>query len=87
MTNFTITLSDTEVKSLEYASVSVQDWIQGAASARALIGQEEIIAKLVAHCNENDITIATGIEAQVTQAYELNVVDTLSNVQSSMGIE
>ena len=57
MTNFTITLSDTEVKSLEYASVSVQDWIQGAASARALIGQEEIIAKLVAHCNENDITI------------------------------
>jgi hypothetical protein len=87
MANFTITLSDTEVKSLEYASVSVQDWIQGAASARALIGQEEIIRKLVAHCNANDIAIATGVEAQVTQAYELDVVDTLANVQLTMEIE
>ena len=38
--------------------------------------QEEIIAALVAHCNANDITIATGVDAQITQAYDLKVVKT-----------
>lgn len=74
MADYTITLTDTEVKCMEYCAADVDDWITNAATNRARLAQEEIIAKLVAHCNENDITIATGIDAQVTQAYDLGVV-------------
>jgi hypothetical protein len=61
---------------MEYASVSVQDWADNALHNRARIAQEEIISALVAHCNENEVAIATGADAQVTQAFELGVVKT-----------
>ena len=38
--------------------------------------KDEIISLLVAHCNANGITIATGEDAQITQAFELEVVKT-----------
>ena len=80
MADITVSLTDTQVKCLEYASYSVQDWCDNAIHNRARIAQEEIIAKLVEHCNANSIAIATGADAQVTQAYTLKVVDTLKNV-------
>lgn len=80
MANITVTVTDTQVKCLEYAAYSVQDWCDNAIHNRARIAQEEIIAALVAHCNANDIAIATGTDAQVAQAYELGVVDTSRNI-------
>lgn len=80
MANITVTLTDTQVKCLEFAAYSVQDWCDNVIHNRAYIAQEEIIAKLVAHCNENSIAIATGADAQVTQAYTLKLIDTLKNV-------
>ena len=76
MPDITVVLTDTQNKCMEYASVSVQDWANNALHNRARIAQEEIIAALVAHCNENEIAIATGVDAQVTQAFELGVVKT-----------
>ena len=76
MPNITISITDTENKCLEYAAASPQDWIDNAATSRARIAKNEIISLLVAHCNENDIAIATGEDAQVTQAYDLEVVKT-----------
>jgi len=83
MPNITITVTDTELKSLEYAAVSVQDWADNALTNRARIAKDEIIEKLVAHCNANGIAIATGEDAQVTQAFDLDVVDTAANVQAA----
>tara|TARA_R110000851_G_scaffold313595_1_gene475283 strand:+ start:836 stop:1108 length:273 start_codon:yes stop_codon:yes gene_type:complete len=83
MANITVTLSDTQTKSLEYMAYSVQDWANNALQERARIAQEEIIASLVAHCNANSIAIATGADAQVTQAYSLSVVDTAKNIEDS----
>jgi hypothetical protein len=83
MANITVTLSDTQTKSLEYASYSVQDWCDNAIHNRARIAQEEIIAALVAHCNANDVAIATGVDAQVTQAYSLGVVATAKSIQDA----
>ena len=79
MAEIKVTVTDTQVKCLEYAAYSVQDWCDNAIHNRAHIAQEEIIAKLVAHCNAKDIAIATGTDAQVTQAYTLKVVDTGKN--------
>ena len=83
MAEIKVTVTDTQVKCLEYAAYSVQDWCDNAIHNRARIAQDEIIASLVAHCNANDIAIATGTDAQVAQAYELGVVDTSKNITDS----
>ena len=80
MAEIKVTLSDTQIKCLEYITYSVQDWCDNAIHNRARIAQGEIIAALVAHCNEKGIAIATGADAQVAQAYELKVVDTAKNI-------
>ena len=83
MANITVILTDTQTKSLEYVAYSVQDWCDNAIHNRARIAQEDIIAKLVAHCNANSVAIATGVDAQVTQAYSLGVVDTAKNISDA----
>lgn len=84
MAEIKVTVSDTQMKCLEYAAYSVQDWSNNALHNRARVAQEEIIAKLVAHCNEKGIALATGADAQVTQAYTLKVVDTAKNIQDNL---
>tara|TARA_B100001250_G_scaffold341768_1_gene309865 strand:- start:93 stop:362 length:270 start_codon:yes stop_codon:yes gene_type:complete len=79
MATYTITLTDTETKSLEYVAASNQDWIDNAAKNRANIAKEEIISLNTAHCNKNGIAIAVGETAQVTQAYTLGVVKTAAD--------
>ena len=74
MADYTITLTDTETKAMEYIAINVDDWITNASQHRARVAIEEIVAKLVSHCNENDIALAVGQDAQVTQAYDLGIV-------------
>ena len=84
MAEIIVTVSDTQVKCLEYVAYSVQDWCDNAIHERARVAQEEIIAKLVEHCNANSIALAVGTDKQVAQAYELKVVDTAKNVSDSL---
>ena len=79
MANYTITLTDTEKKSLEYVAADNDEWITNAAKARANVAKEEIISLNTAHCNKNSVAIAVGEDAQVTQAYTLGVVKTASD--------
>ena len=72
--DYTITLTDTEKKSMESITADVKEWITNAAINRARQAKDEIIAALITHCNNNSIAIATGEDAQVTQAYTLGVV-------------
>ena len=81
--DYTITLTDTEKKSMEYITTDVKDWITNAATNRARIAKENIIALNTAHCNANSIAIAVGEDAQVTQAYTLGVVKKASEVTGS----
>ena len=71
-----IEVTDTELKCMEYAAASPQDWADNAVTNRARIAGDEIVAALVAHCNENSIALAVGRDAQITQAFELGVVQT-----------
>ena len=77
--DYTITLTDTEKKSMEYIAVDVDEWITNAAKNRARIAKEEILALNTEHCNNNSIAIAVGEDAQVTQAYTLGVVSKATN--------
>ena len=83
MAEIKVTVTDVQMKCLESVAYSVQDWCDNAIHNRARIAQDEIIAKLVAHCNENSIALAVGKDAQVTQAYELKVVDTVKNISDA----
>lgn len=87
MPNITISVTDTELKSLEYAALSPSDWADNAVTNRARIAKDEIIASLVAHCNANNIAIATGEDAQVAQAYDLEVVKTAAVRQAESEAE
>ena len=78
--DYTITVTDTEKKALEYCAVDVDEYLTNFATNRARKAKDEIIEKLVKHCKANGITIATGVDAQVTQAYSLGVVKTLKQL-------
>jgi|TARA_R100001510_G_scaffold13008_1_gene10158 hypothetical protein len=83
MAEIKVTVTDVQMKCLESIAYSVQDWCDNAIHNRARIAQDEIIAKLVAHCNEKSIALAVGKDAQVTQAYDLKVVDTVKNISDA----
>ena len=83
MADYTITLTDTEIKSLKTVMVDIDEWVTNAATNRARIAKKDIIAKLVEHCNANNIAIATGEDAQVTQAYTLNIVEEVTSDSST----
>ena len=72
----TIELTDTELKCMEYCALSPQDWADNAVTNRARIAGDEIVAAVVAHCNENSIALAVGRDAQIAQAFDLEVVKT-----------
>jgi len=76
--NYTITLTDAQVKAVRVDMVDIQDWLENAITVRAELAQNKIIEKLVAHCNENEIALAVGTSAQVDQAYELGLVSEAS---------
>ena len=75
---YTITLTDAQVKAVRVDMVDIQDWLENAITVRAELAQNKIIEKLVAHCNENEIALAVGTSAQVDQAYELGLVSEAS---------
>ncbi len=76
MPDITISLTDTEKKALETVMIDIEDWTDNVVTNRARIVKLEIISLLVSHCNANSIDIATGEDAQVTQAYDLGIVKT-----------
>jgi len=81
MANYTVKLTDTEDKAMSYCAMSTQDWVDNALKVRARTAKDEIIVLNTAHCNANNIQIATGEDAQVTQAFDLKVVKTAKERQ------
>ena len=84
MTDYKVTLTDTEDKAMTYCTVSTQDWVDNALKNRARIAKEEIIALNTTHCNANNIQIATGEDAQVAQAFTLKVVKTAKEREAEL---
>jgi hypothetical protein len=77
--DYKITITTTEKKAMDTITNDTHEWIKNAVQNRARIAKEDIIAILVSHCNANDITLATGEEAQVQQAYDLKLVEAVSS--------
>ena len=84
MAKYEIELTDIEDKALSFVAYSQKDWIDNATKNRARLAKEEIIALNTAHCNANNIQIATGEDAQVAQAFTLKVVKTAKEAQEEV---
>ena len=70
MTTYTITLTDAEVKAMEYVALSVQDWADNALQNRARIAMDEIYNEEVARMTADPAitTIPADKEAVVLAA-------------------
>ena len=75
MVDYTINVSDVNDKVLGYVANSQQEWIENCINARLIQAKAEIINILITHCNENNITLATGEDAQINQAFDLGLVE------------
>ena len=75
MVDYTINVNDVNDKVLGYVANSQQEWIENCVSARLIGAKAEIINILITHCNENNISLATGEDAQINQAFDLGLVE------------
>jgi hypothetical protein len=76
MNNYTITLTDTEKKAMEYAAYDPQEWIENAMKERARIATEEIVKICVEKCLETNIQIPSSKDDMVLLAFENGWVKT-----------
>ena len=82
MVDYTITISDVDNKVLGYVAHDQKDWIDNCISARMVAGKRDIINALIQQCNENGVTIASGEDAQINQAFDLGVVQLAKDIVS-----
>ena len=80
MPDITVTITDTDEKCLNTVMVGIGTWTDNVVTNRARVAQEEILSDLLKHCNENSIAMATGVDAQITQAYAVGVANTATDV-------
>ena len=74
MANFTFTITSAEEKAMESICVDIKEWGENAVKSRAAEAIQNITTRLIDHCNTNEIAIATGVEAQIDQAYSLGLI-------------
>lgn len=76
MATYSVNVSDSDHKAFEYIANTPQDWVENAVQARIQLAKTDILQRLQEHCNANEIAMAVGESAQITQAYDLGVVQT-----------
>jgi len=74
MADINLTIEAHKLKALESEFPDVTAFFQNFVEHRYLLREKDILDKLIAHCNENDIAMATGVSSQIDQAYELNLI-------------
>ena len=76
-------ITDTELKCLNTVMFGIGTWADNAVTNRARIARDEILSDLLKHCNDNGLTMATGVDAQITQAYAVGVANTATTEYSA----
>lgn len=87
MPNIIVELTDTQMKGLEYAALSVQDWAENALTERARIANDEIVKMTVEHCLDNNIQVPATREEIVAYAFANGIVMTAADRQAQAEAE
>jgi hypothetical protein len=87
MPNITITLTDTQMKGLEYAAVSPQDWAENAVTERARIANDEIVQMYTNRALDEGVQIPTTRELIVADAFTRGWVQTAAEAQAAVEAE
>lgn len=82
MATITITLTATQMKGLEYAALSPQEWAENAVTERARIANDEIVNMTVQHCLDNSVQVPATREDIVAYAFANGVVKTAAERQA-----
>jgi hypothetical protein len=82
MATITITLTATQMKGLEYAALSPQDWIDNAVHERCRIAIDEIVQVTVAKCLETGTQIPGSRDEMVDLAFAQGWVKTAADRQA-----
>ena len=69
-----ITISDTDYKVFKHSCTEPEIWVEVAVAEKLTKVKKRILNLLVEHCNANSIALAVGEEAQILQAFELELV-------------
>jgi len=73
--DITITLTDAEVKAMEYAAASPQEWIENAIKNRANIATQDITKIVVDHCLANSLSIPNTVEGIIDLGFSEKVIE------------
>jgi hypothetical protein len=87
MPEITITLTDTQVKGLEYVSVSPQDWAENAVTERARIANDEIVQMYTNRALDEGVQIPATRELIVADAFTRGWAQTAAERQTAADAE
>ena len=82
MPNITITLTDTQLKGLEYVALSPQDWAENAVTERARIANDEIVQMYTNRALDEGVAIPATRELIVADAFTREWAKTAAQVQA-----
>jgi len=84
MPTITVQLTDTQLKGLEYAAVSPQDWADNALTNRARIANDEIVKIVVDYCLDNGIQVPATRDDIVAYGFDNDIVKTAAVRQQEL---
>ena len=87
MPSITVELTDTQLKGLEYAAVSPQDWADNALTNRARIANDEIVQIVMNYCLDNGIQVPATREEIVAYGFDNDIVKTAAVRQAEAEAE
>ena len=82
MPTISINLTDTQLKGLEYAALSPQEWAENAVTERCRIANDEIVNITVQYCLDNGVQVPATREEIVVYAFDNDIVKTAAVLQA-----
>tara|TARA_B100001996_G_C18405222_1_gene494568 strand:+ start:383 stop:637 length:255 start_codon:yes stop_codon:yes gene_type:complete len=78
MPSYTVTVTDVQDLALNSQMVGVGTYINTVIESQIVFAQQAIQNDLLKYCNDNDVAMAVGVDAQVQQAFAVGIAHTLT---------
>ena len=86
MPDITITITDTQMKGLEYVALSPSDWADNAVVERARIATDEIVQIYTNRALDEGVTIPATRDLIVADAFTRGWVQTVAEAQAAISL-